>query len=125
MIRGVVTAEHEAVVHLPVLDLQGQQQSVKVVVDTGYTGWLTLPPNLIANLGLSFNRFGRATLADGSEIAFSIYDAVLIWDGNVIQTRVDAVDTEPLLGMSLMQGYKLIIEDVVGGAVLIELIVRP
>ena len=42
----------------------------------------------------------------------------------MIQIRVDAVDAEPLLGMSLMQGYKLTIEDVVGGAVLIELIVR-
>ena len=61
MIQGIVTAEREAVVHSPLLGFQGQQQNIKVVVDTGYTGWLTLPPSLIANVGLSFNRFGLAT----------------------------------------------------------------
>ncbi len=120
MIQGTVTAEREAVVDLPLLDSQGRQHIFRVVVDTGYTGWLTLSPDLIANLGLSFNRFGRATLADGSEIAFSIYDADLLWDGQILQVRVDAVDAEPLLGMALMHGYKLTIEDIAGGTVTIE-----
>ncbi len=124
MILGKVSTELEAVVNLEILNFQGVPQNLKVIVDTGYTGWLTLPDSVIANLGLSFEKFGRATLADGSEIAFSIYEANLRWDSRTLKIRVDAVNSEPLLGMSLMQGCKLTVEDVVGGAVRIERIVQ-
>lgn len=120
MIRGTVNADREAVVRLILIDANGHQHPTDVIVDTGYTGWLTLPPGLIANMGWAFNRFGRAMLADSSEIAFNIYDAALLWDGQPIQIRVDAVDAEPLLGMSLMYGYRLTVEDIAGGPVIIE-----
>ena len=120
MITGAVSAELEAVVDLEILNIHDVPQNIKVIVDTGYTGWLTLPDPMIANLGLSFKKFGRATLADGSEIAFSIYEASLLWDNRTLKIRVDAVNSEPLLGMSLMQGCKLTVEDVVGGKVRIE-----
>ena len=125
MIQGIVTADREAVIHLALIDANGQSHSIRIVIDTGYTGWLTLPPDLISQLGLSFNRFGRAVLADGSEIAFNIYDAILLWDGQPLPIRVDAVDAEPLLGMSLMYGYKLTVEDVDGGIVTLERLMSP
>ena len=120
MILCKVSTELEAVVNLEILNFQGVPQNLKVIVDTGCTGWLTLPVSVIANLGFSFEKFGRATLADGSEIAFSIYEANLRWDGRTLKIRVDAVNSEPLLGMSLMQGCKLTVEDIVGGTVSIE-----
>ena len=120
MIRGIVTAEREAVIDLSLLEAEGDPLSVTVVIDTGYTGWLTLPPAQVAALRLSFNRFGRAALADGTEIAFSVYDAGIIWDGQLRQIQVDEVDAEPLVGMSLMQGYKLTVEDITGGLVTLE-----
>ncbi len=120
----MVSDELEAVVDLKRLNIQGIPLNLKVIVDTGYTGWLTLSVSVIVNLGLSFEKFGRATLADGSEIAFSIYEANLRWDSRTLKIRVDAVNSEPLLGMSLMLGCKLTVEDVVGGSVRIERIVQ-
>lgn len=125
MIQGTVTADREAVIGLTIIDGSGQLHLVDVVIDTGYTGWLTLPPNFIAQWGLPFKRFGRATLADGTEVAFSVYDANVIWDGQLRSIRVDAIEAKPLLGMSLMYGYKLTLEDVDGGAVTLELIAQP
>lgn len=51
MITGVVTAEREAVIGLKVQGPSGQTQKIQAVIDTGFTGWLTLPPSLIAALG--------------------------------------------------------------------------
>ena len=43
MITGTVTAEREAVINLQVCDTSGQQYSIEAVIDTGFTGALTLP----------------------------------------------------------------------------------
>lgn len=52
-------------------------------VDTGFNGWLSLPPDLIAELNLRWKRRGRAILGDGSECVFNVYEAVVFWDGEL------------------------------------------
>jgi len=52
MITGVVTASHQAIIRLTVHGPEGQQQEIAPVIDTGFDGTLTLPPALIATLGL-------------------------------------------------------------------------
>jgi predicted aspartyl protease len=47
MITGVMTANHEATIPLVVHGVHGQQESIDAVLDTGFTGSLTLPPMLI------------------------------------------------------------------------------
>jgi hypothetical protein len=42
---------------------RGYQQEIDAFVDTGYTGWLTLPPDMIAALNLRRQSFGRGLLA--------------------------------------------------------------
>jgi clan AA aspartic protease len=79
-------------------------------VDTGFNGWLSLPPDLIAQLNLRWKRRGRAILGDGSECIFDIYEAVLVWDGVLLTIPIDEADSEPLVGMSLMEGYQLIVQ---------------
>ena len=51
MIEGEVNAAYEAVVTLPLQDPEGKARDIEAVVDTGYNGFLTLPPGLI---GLSW-----------------------------------------------------------------------
>jgi clan AA aspartic protease len=120
MILGWVNTYREAVVRLPVRGLQDREQTVEVVIDTGFNGYLTLPPDLISALGLPFRRSGRAVLGDGSEITFDIHEAVILWDGQPRRIAVDAADTEPLLGMSLLDGHELNLQVIEGGQALIR-----
>lgn len=50
MITGIVTAQREAILQLVLCEASGEQHEYKSVVDTGYTGWITLPPSVIAAL---------------------------------------------------------------------------
>ena len=49
---GEVAPNKEAVVKLTVFGPNGQQHEVSAILDTGYTEYLTLPPAMIAALGL-------------------------------------------------------------------------
>lgn len=78
MIIGTVSADYEPLILLKLQDVNGQPYECEAVVDTGFTGWLTLPPVVIANLGLSWREWGEAILADGSRITFNVYDALIV-----------------------------------------------
>jgi predicted aspartyl protease len=54
MIKGRVNAHREALIPLPLRDSQGEERAIEAVIDTGYNGFLTLPPDLIKLLGRSF-----------------------------------------------------------------------
>ena len=46
MIVGTVR-RREAVIRLTLRGFRGRQQVIEAVIDSGYTGWLTLPPAVI------------------------------------------------------------------------------
>jgi clan AA aspartic protease len=110
MITGVVNADFEPVIPLSVCGSDGKVYTKDGIVDTGFNGWLSLPPDLIAQLNLRWKRRGRAILGDGSECVFNVYEAVLVWDGDLLTIPVDEADSEPLVGMSLMEGYQLVVQ---------------
>jgi clan AA aspartic protease len=123
MIRGKVNARLEAVVPLRVRGPSGVEASVEAVVDTGYTGSLTLPAATVAALGFARLTGGSALLANGSSLAFDIYAAEVEWDGVWKMILVSAVGNEALLGMRLLAGHTLRIDAVPGG--IVEIIVLP
>ena len=104
MIEGVVNTDHEAVVTLTVHGPSGRIHEIEAVVDTGYSGFLTVTPALVAELGLDYRGRSRATLADGSEVSFEVYEVTVLWDGRSRHIRGDVADTAPLVGMSLLDG---------------------
>src|SRR5206468_9564202 len=122
MIRGVVTADCEAVIRLVVRGPAGQEQEVDAVVDTGFDGWFSLPPALIAQLELEWRRRRRALLADGSECVFDIYEGTVLWDGRLRRIAIDEATTAPLVGMALLQGYELNVQVRNGGSVTIKVL---
>ena len=122
MILGVVNAGYEAVITLSVQGPEGQAQEVDAVVDTGFTGFLTLPPALVTELALPFETTGHATLADGSEVSFDTYRVTVLWEGRPRYVLADAADTIPLVGMLLLDMHDLSIQVRNGGRVLIEAI---
>ncbi len=120
MITGTVNGRHEVVIRLPVRDSAGQEHEVEAILDTGFTGSLTLPPSLIASLGLPWRSRSSAILASGSVEQFDIFVATVIWDGAPRSILVQAIDNVPLLGMALLVGYDLRVRVTVGGSVQIE-----
>jgi predicted aspartyl protease len=81
MITGRVNAYREALIPLSVQDADGYGYALDAVIDTGYTGSLTLPPALIAALGLTWRGYVSAVLGDGSLQQFEVYAATVLWDG--------------------------------------------
>jgi clan AA aspartic protease len=120
MIAGSVTASRDAIIRLMVRGPDGQEHEIAAVIDTGFNGFLTLPPSLITALALSRLGRGRAVLADGSEDVFDIYEATIMWDGQLLTVEADSADTEALIGMALLDGYELRIQVTDGGSVTIE-----
>lgn len=124
MIRGVVKRS-EGVVQLLVFGRQGQQEAVEAVVDTGYDGFLTLPPSMIREMELEWLTDGHAILADGSECLFDIHEGDVIWDRKRILIRIDACDSTPLIGMRLLEGFELTMQVQQGGSVRIQRMKPP
>ena len=115
-----MNAAYEAVVSLTVDGPAGQTRDMEALVDTGFNGFLTLPPAAVAELGLPFVSIGRATLADGSEISYGIYGVTVLWDSQRIYIEADAADTTPLVGMLLLDGHDLSVQVRNGGRVVIQ-----
>lgn len=120
MITGTVNADYEAVIRLHVQGPTGHAHEVDAIIDTGFNGFLTLPPALVTALGLIRLSRGRALLANGSEELFDIYGVTVLWDGQPRYVEADAADTTPLVGMSLLDGYDLHIQVAEGGDVAIQ-----
>ena len=120
MIIGVVNANREATIRLVVHGADRQTQEIEAVIDTGFTGFLTLPSSLIALLGLPWLGRHQAILADGVVRLFDVYAVIVIWDSQSRTVETDAADTEPLLGMGMLSGHDLRMQVVSGGTVTIE-----
>ena len=120
MIEGVVNSHFEAIVTLSLQAPEGHLQEVEAVVDTGYNGYLTLPPSLIAGLGLPRRSRGHAYLADGSLAYFDYYGVTVLWDGELRDVDVGEMDSPPLVGMRMLYGHDLAIRVLDGGRVVIQ-----
>lgn len=120
MMFGVVNNACEAIIKVAVGRVGSPKITVDAVIDTGFTSFLSLPLSVITELGLPWHYRDVGTLGDGSEVIFEIYKASVIWDGHNQIVDVAASDAEPLVGMSLMYGFKVQIEAVEGGCVTIE-----
>ena len=106
-------AHLEAIITVSLLGSEGHAKEVDAVVDTGFNGFLTLPPMLVADLGLPIVGDGEA-LADGSEAAFDVHSVTVLWDGQLRAVETGAVGGDPLVGMALMEDHDLSIQVTVG-----------
>ena len=119
MIVGSVNARLEAILQLEIEDSSRHLQIIDTVIDTGFTGAMTLPIAEISALGLSWAGEVVLQLGDGSTQTIDVFDAILWWNGNPLQVGVYAVETAPLLGTCLLAGHEVKVQFVPGGAVTI------
>ena len=120
MIEGFVNANREAIVPLSLRGPEGQTRQVNAVIDTGYSGALTLPPALVAELDLPYVFSSKATLADNTEVGFRVHRVTALWDSGPRHVEADAVGSTPLVGMLLLDGHDLSIQVRNGGRVVIQ-----
>jgi clan AA aspartic protease len=93
---------------------------VEAVIDTGFDGEITLPGATIRRLGYPYTGTASGILADGSEVQFDYHEGRVIWHGVVRPVAVIAAEGQPLIGMALLRGSRLILDAEPGGEVLVE-----
>ena len=125
MIKGKVSGDQRALVTVEILDSTGSFQPVEAILDTGFTGYLTLPQESIRQLGL--RPVGQRTfeLANGDLFDFQVYLGSVSWHGIPNDVLVLESDSIPLLGMTLLWGSRVSIEAVADGEVIIEELAPP
>ncbi len=119
MIQGHVQAHH------PLLNvavrLSGQQDvTLEFAVDTGFIGFLTLPPAPVAAMNLPFLRRITANLADDSIIRLGVQSTAIVWNGQERDVEVLSTGSRPLIGTLLLDGHELNVQFADGGLVTIE-----
>ena len=98
------------------------KQEIEAIIDTGFTGFLTLPSAIVTTLGLPWLSRQPGILADGSVDIFDVHVGEVVWDGQIRAVEIEVANTEPLVGMSLLMHYSLRIDIVSGGVVTITAI---
>ena len=124
MIRGTVARNSdgglEAWVAVSVMDAAGELRQYEVIVDTGFTGWLTLPEAEIRRLGLVRSGSQYSIIASGNEAEFDYYETSVSWHGRLYEIEVFQSIDQPLLGMELLEGSRVAVDAWDGGDVIIE-----
>ena len=120
MINGAVDDLGQATIPLEIGYRGGGSHSLEVVVDTGFSGHLTLHPELIVQLGLRPMRSLDVALAGNLQRTVNTYRGQALWHGKPKTVRILEASGAPLLGMRLLSGSQLTVQAVEGGQVLIE-----
>lgn len=71
-------------------------------------------------MGLTFRHDIPANLADNSEVLLSLYEAIVLWDGEEREVLVIATGRRPLIGTALLDEQELVIQFTEGGLVTID-----
>lgn len=117
MIIGAVMGNGDPVIQISVRDAGGQDVPINFILDTGYTGYLALPPRWVNRLqwtptGVTLMRF-----ADNSEAQTTTYDEIILWDGMERIVTIAELDGDPLIGTDLLYDHEVIIQFINGGRV--------
>ena len=95
---------------------------LEFVIDTGFEGALTMPTDMIAELGLPFIEEMTAKPANGETVRTDVHISRIIWDETEVEASVPALGSRPLLGTSLLAGKDLVAQFVDAGLITIDAI---
>jgi clan AA aspartic protease len=107
---------------LPILLLaaDGQFREFEAVLDTGFSDYLALPPNLVTDLQLPYYGEAEYELGDGRIVRFTLHTVTILWDGANQEVHVLATEGGVLVGMRMLYGHQVYLDVVDGGEVRIE-----
>lgn len=89
-------------------------------IDTGFTGWLTLPESITRELGVA--SYGRRYIVsvNNEPRRLPLCRVLLAWHGVIRSVQVLQAEGRPLIGMSLLADCRLTVAAWEGGEVVIE-----
>ena len=119
MMIGSVLSRHALLpvtIHLP----NKPDLSMEFVVDTGYTGYLTLPVAAVHAMGLPHLHRTSADLADDTTVELDVYMATILWHGAITDVPVLATGRRALLGTALLDDCELTAQFHDGGLVTVD-----
>ena len=110
---GKLTLDHAAHIDVEISESDGEHD---FIIDTGFSDFLYLPEDRIAAWNLRFIGTVPMTLADQSVIIADVYEATMDWFGSSHRVTVTAGSTgcDSLLGMRLLEGCRIELDDVNG-----------
>ena len=77
------------------------------LIDTGFTGWLALPPNMVEQLGLKKIDSGTVEFGDLTRQTANLYEARVLWCDRWYTITVHELPGEPTIGMELLRGHRI------------------
>ena len=119
MINGIVVGL-QARMGIILYPPQRSEVEIECVVDTGFEGFLTLPPAVVTDLGLPYVAPIDANLADNSRIVTNVHQGIVFWNGVQRVIPVLAMGRRPLIGTALLEDYHLSVDFCEGGTVLVD-----
>jgi clan AA aspartic protease len=117
VIVGEVKPSREALIRLALAGPAGRRVELDAIIDTGFTDFLTVPRQVIEELGLRFRESMAYELANGDLDMFDLYEGKVLWDGRWREVIVSLAEGGPLVGMGLMEGCRLSVDVTDGGRV--------
>ena len=120
MIRGAVNNAHQATIPLSVSGPAGRAVDIQAMIDTGFTGFVALPPQVVTDLGLPFKSRSEVTLADGRVESLPVHELTVLWNEQARVVDALAAGSTPLVGMQMLAGHDLHVRVRAGGPVTIE-----
>jgi clan AA aspartic protease len=120
MIRGKVTESRTVLIAFGIADHAGRLWSFEAALDTGFSGDLSLPYNVIERLKLSLSGQRSFILANGQGAVMNAYSGKIFWHEQLRDVIIIQTDDIPLVGMDLLWGNRLALDAVGDGNVVIE-----
>ncbi len=106
-------------VPIRMLDADGHIHRFEAIVDTGFTGDLTLPSEHTRELGLIMERPVDAGVANDETFRLNSFRGTVLWRGERRSIRIIESEGTPLIGTALLWDSLLTAEMTDNGAVTI------
>jgi predicted aspartyl protease len=120
VVTGQVTAELEAKLTLRIRSETRTEITLSTIVDTGFSGFLTLPSAIIIGLQMQRQGFTHIRLGNGQHIGVNLYEGQVWWNDGWRPITIQESEGDPLLGMELLRNHDLFVKVIVGGEVTVE-----
>lgn len=117
MIVGEVTQDAKPLIEINVYGPLGNVLRVAAIIDTGFDGHLILPTAVISTLQLSLEYDTTTTLATELKTRLNVFSSFVDWHGQLEQIDVLEAEGQPLIGMQLLGGSRLVVDAIPGGRV--------